>query len=97
MFPHKYRTVEGLKQWNDGRSSGYKYPRAKFALYDLKADIGETTDVANEHPEIVKRLEEFAEQVRADLGDKLQNRTGSGLRPIGKLDVKPIEQESIPK
>ena len=89
VFPHKYRTVKGLKQWNDGRSSGYKYPLAKFALYDLKADIGETTDVSSEHPEIVERLSTFADQARADLGDKLQKKLGTGCRPIGKLDSAP--------
>ena len=91
VFPHKYRTVKGLKQWNDGRSSGYKYPQAKFALYDLKADVGETTDVSSEHPEIVERLSNFANQARADLGDKLQEKPGPGCRPIGKLDSAPTD------
>ena len=86
VFPHKYRTVKGLKQWNDGRQSGYKYPRAKFALYDLKADVGETTDVSSEHPEVVERLSTFADQARADLGDKLKDMKGPGCRPIGKLE-----------
>ena len=59
---------------------------AKLALYDLKADVGETTDVASEHPEVVARLTKFAEQARAELGDRLQKIKGAGCRPVGKVD-----------
>ncbi len=86
VFPHKYQTVEGRKRYNDGQHCGYSHLEAKLALYDLKQDIGETTDVAKEHPEVVERLSRFADQVRADLGDRLQGEPGSGQRPIGKLD-----------
>jgi len=30
---------------------------AKLQLYDLDADIGETTDIAARHPDIVERME----------------------------------------
>ena len=86
MFPHRYQTVAGRKRYNDGQHCGYSHLEAKFALYDLKQDIGETTDVAKEHPEVVDRLSKFAEQVREDLGDRLQNKPGTGRRPIGRLD-----------
>ena len=59
---------------------------AKLALYDLKADVGETTDVAIEHPEIVARLTKFAAQTRSDLGDRLQKIKGKGCRPVGKVE-----------
>jgi arylsulfatase A-like enzyme len=36
-------------------------------LYDLQADIGETRNVAAEHPDVVQRLTALAEQFRADL------------------------------
>jgi hypothetical protein len=45
--------------------------------------VGETTDVASQHPEIVARLEEHAEKARAALGDTLTNRTGNEVRPSG--------------
>ena len=86
VFPHRYQTVAGRKRYNDGQHCGYSHLEAKFALYDLKQDIGETTDVAKEHPEVVDRLSKFAEQVREDLGDRLQNKPGTGRRPIGRLD-----------
>jgi len=47
-------------------------------LYDLKADIGETTDVAAAHPAEVSRLMERIEWAREELGDI--DRTGKGAR-----------------
>ena len=86
VFPHKYQTLGSRKLYNDGRYAGYDQAMAKLALYDLKADVGETTDVTAEHPEVVARLTKFAEQARADLGDRLQKIKGGGCRPVGKVD-----------
>ncbi len=44
---------------------GFKRP----FLVNLKTDIGETTDVSDQHPEIVERLMTLAEVMRNDLGD----------------------------
>lgn len=57
-----------------------------LTLFDLKNDVGETTNVADQYPEVVQRLERFAEQAREDLGDKLTKRPGKGIRPAGKLE-----------
>ena len=38
-------------------------------LYDLEADVGETRDVADQHPEVVARLTRLVEKAREDLGD----------------------------
>jgi len=51
---------------------------AQPLLYDLENDLGETTDVAAENPEVVKRLLTLAEKARADVGD--YNRIGRGAR-----------------
>lgn len=53
-------------------------------LYDLANDIGETRNVAAEHPEVVKRLEQLAELARHDLGDR--NRPGTNQRPVGRFE-----------
>lgn len=50
-------------------------------LYDLDADIGETKDVAAQHPEIVTRLRAAAEHAREDIGDYDQG--GRNARPMG--------------
>ena len=53
----------------------------------LVADCAEVmTKVAEEHPEIVKRLTAFAEEAREDLGDKLTKRKGKNVRPAGQLE-----------
>ena len=56
-----------------------------LALFDLKTDVGETTNVADANPKIVKRLQKLAEQARADLGDRLTKREGPGIRKAGQL------------
>jgi hypothetical protein len=48
----------------------------ELSLFDLESDIGETTNLAGEYPEVVKRLEAAAERMRADLGDGAQAGTG---------------------
>ena len=53
-------------------------PVTELALYNLEADIGETTNVAASHPDEVARLTALADEARAELGD--WNRIGSGVR-----------------
>jgi arylsulfatase A-like enzyme len=64
---------------------GYKVERTLPALYDLGTDPGERQDVAGGHADIVRRLQELAEKARADLGDTLTGRKGTGVRPPGRL------------
>ena len=47
-------------------------------LFDLEAEIGECTDVAAAHPDVVKRLLALAEKARADIGD--YDRIGKNAR-----------------
>jgi arylsulfatase len=64
---------------------GYVVAEQKQALYNLRTDVGETRDVAAEHPETVTKLLALAEQARADLGDSLTKREGTGTRPVGRV------------
>ena len=85
QLPHTYHTVKAVGA--DGLMGTYSNKTlAANELYDLANDIGETTDVASKHPEIVKQFEAEAEKARADLGDSLTNRPGSGLREPGRLN-----------
>ena len=54
-------------------------------MFDLDNDVGETTNVAEQHPDVVKRLEELAERCREDLGDSATKREGKNVRPPGML------------
>ena len=52
-------------------------------LYNLEEEIGEKTDLADKHPEIVEKLEQLAEKMRADIGD---GGRGPGVRPAGRVN-----------
>jgi len=55
-------------------------------LFDLEADIGETTDVSRRHREIVERLRALADQARESLGDARLDQIGRDVRLIGRVD-----------
>jgi len=85
-LPHRYRTLAGKKPGNGGYSVPYDHTTIGHELFDLKNDIGETTNVADAHPEIVARLQAEAERMRNLLGDRLTKRQGTQVRPAGKLE-----------
>jgi arylsulfatase A len=58
--------------------------RSKPRLFNLVKDLGEASDVASNHADIVARLNELAERGRADLGDF--GRAGRKQRPAGHAD-----------
>ncbi len=64
---------------------GYRVERLEPSLFNLKDDPGETRNVAASHPEVVRRLSERADGMRAELGDALTGRRGAGVRPSGRL------------
>ena len=86
-FPHTYRSLNGRMGGMDGYKIEYNYDNKieKIELFDLTSDIGETIDVADQHPEIVKKIKSLADNMRKELGDKLYGIEGSGNREVGKL------------
>lgn len=56
-------------------------------LVNLSKDIGETTDVAAQNPEVVQRLLGLAETMREDLGD--YDRVGKNMRFFDLLESRP--------
>ncbi|HAL70983.1 MAG TPA: arylsulfatase [Verrucomicrobiales bacterium] len=65
---------------------GYKVAQQPLALYHLKEDIGELTDVSAAHPNIVERLQKLAEPFRQQLGDSLTQTVGTEVRPLGRAE-----------
>ncbi len=65
---------------------GYRVERCGLELYNLADDIGDTKNVAAQHPEVVKRLEALAEKARDELGDSLTGRKGKSNRPPGRVE-----------
>jgi len=56
-------------------------------LYNLKADPGETENLYDAHPSIVKDLSARIDTCRQDIGDGACNVQGRNVRAIGRVDV----------
>jgi arylsulfatase A-like enzyme len=82
-FPHGYRTMAGRPGGKDGIPTNYSQAKIGLALFNLKDDIGEQNDIAEKHPDIVKKMQALAEAMRGELGDA--KREGTGIRPPGRL------------
>ena len=86
VLPHKYRTLAGRPGGRDGIPAKYENRTTTAPqLFDLRADVGETNDVAAAYPAETKRLLAFAEKCRAELGDSLTQRKGAGNREPGRI------------
>jgi arylsulfatase len=86
QLPHTYRTLGGHPGGHGGTPAPYEQRKIEQAeLYDLVKDISEATDVAAQHPDIVKQLEAEAEKARLELGDALTKQAGKGLREPGRV------------
>jgi arylsulfatase A-like enzyme len=66
-----------MKKRNWGDPEG----KTPLQLYDLKTDIHEDHDVADEHPDVVSRLLSLAEKMKKDIGDA--GVKGQNQRPAG--------------
>ncbi len=80
-LPHEYLGVK--RAGKDGKMGEYFYDEIELSLFDLENDIGESKNVADQNPQIVKKLLKYAEEARKDLGDK--NIIGTGIRECGRV------------
>ncbi len=85
-LPHPYRTLSGRVGGRDGRPVNYDQTTIELSLFDMSVDRSETTDVKDQHPEVVTRLLEVAQRARQELGDQLTETKGTGQRPAGKME-----------
>ena len=93
VFPHSYRSYEGVEPGQGGYPGIYKGVLGKYgvgkselALYDLDNDMTESKDVSEMYPDVVKTLKALGEKAREELGDRLTGTIGRGVRSIGRLD-----------
>jgi arylsulfatase A-like enzyme len=67
------------------RSENWKliesFEDGQLQLYDLSRDLGETTDVAGEHPELTQRLADRLRQWRSDIGAPVPDRRNPEFQP----------------
>ena len=70
------------------RQGDWKLHLAKGELYNLAADISESTNIAADQAEVASRLRALAEAMEDDLG---LSGIGPGCRPLGKVaDARPL-------
>lgn len=82
-LPHTYRSLNDRTGTADGLPIDYDQNEMGLELYNLQDDIGETTNVAEDHPKIAQRLLQQAEAARNELGDALTGVEGNGNRALG--------------
>lgn len=85
FFYYKRNTIEAV------RSGHWKLHIRKDdqeiqELYNLESDVGETQNVYDQHPDIVKDLMAKIEACRQDIGDEAAGIEGRNTRPIGRVD-----------
>ncbi|MFN6161837.1 MAG: sulfatase [Planctomycetota bacterium] len=88
VFPHEYRTISGQQGRSDGMPVNYRQQQITTReLYDLDSDVGETTNVADQYPQLVAQFSEEADRWRKELGDSLTGVQGNAIRPLGKIQA----------
>ena len=55
-------------------------------LYNLETDLGETSNVFDQHPEIVRDLMAKIDACRQDIGDDAAGIEGKNIRPAGRVE-----------
>ena len=84
--PHESFFYYRVNELQAVREGDWKLRLRSGELYNLRDDVGETTDVAAHHPDVVSSLEDSAEACGRDLGDAITGATGSNRRPCGRVD-----------
>ena len=83
-FPHNYRSLTG-NAGSAGKPGPYVDRMIELSLFDLESDNAETKIVAEQHPDVVERLQQLAEKTRDDLGDSATKREGKNVRQPGRI------------
>ena len=72
-FPHKYRSVVGMRPGENGHSGHYTKARTGWELYNLQSDISEVRNVADLYPEKVRQLRELGKKELVELNANKRN------------------------
>ncbi len=86
IMPHTYRTLEGRAGGFGGKPVKYSSAKTARELYDLKNDVSESKNVAEEYFEVVADMELIANDMRKQLGDDLTNVKGTAVRSPGRVE-----------
>jgi len=84
-FPHSYQDVEVPGVDGFPGKSFKPETRIDLSLFDLEKDVSEQHNVADEHPDVVRRLMALADEMREELGDSEKKMKGKNRRPAGHI------------
>jgi len=88
--PHRYISLEpdsGAARGRGGHPGSSVRLQIDLSLFNLADDIGETTDVKGDHPDVLDELLGHIEDARARIGDELRDRVGSEATPPQFIDA----------
>lgn len=77
-FPHPYLHI--IEGGSDGKPGKGETRKIELSLFDLDADITESKNVADQNPDVVKKLQILGDKIREELGDSLTGKKGTKLR-----------------
>lgn len=87
VFPCVSQTYKKLSAIGaDGWPGTYATDSVRMALYDLRTDPGETLDLKDRFPEVVKQLNMVADKYRKALGDDLTKSVGTETRAAALVE-----------
>ncbi|MCF6268964.1 MAG: sulfatase [Melioribacteraceae bacterium] len=69
-LPHQFKEI--IEPGKDGNSGKWRRGYINLSLFDIEKDISESTNLADEYPEIVKRLSKAADDFDAELKQNLR-------------------------
>jgi hypothetical protein len=73
--------MHGQSPGRGGVPGKYRKLPVGLELYNLRDDLGETTNVAAAHPDVVARLRARADAMQHELGDASLKLKGRAVRP----------------
>jgi arylsulfatase A len=83
ILPTPATNTAAVKAQTKAKAKAAANARNVPQLFHLQTDVGETNNVAAQHPGIVARLEKLAAQMKDDLG---VSGPAPGSRPLGKVE-----------
>lgn len=81
---HQHRHQSG-PVGKDGKANGEVTAKIDLSLYDLQRDPSETTNLADQHADVVQHMLKLMDEGRNELGDSITKTKGTGVRAPGKV------------
>ena len=88
-LPHSYRSMLDNPVGSGGVPGKYDWSvKIGLELYNLETDPSETTNVVENHPDVMATMRRLADDIRIDLGDASTEVEGENNREAGKVAAK---------